>query len=69
MIADFFTKPLQGNLFTKHQNYIMNINSETDASLMESSKLHRSVLGNETIILDHRLTEKNTNLDTHYEST
>jgi hypothetical protein len=52
MIADFLTKPLHGNLFTK-RNYIMNINSETDdASLMESSELHRSVMANESIIYE-----------------
>jgi hypothetical protein len=64
MIADFFTKPLQGNLFTKYLNYIMNNKSEVDASLMESSELQTSVLGNETIIMDHRQdkTDKNTHM-------
>jgi hypothetical protein len=69
MIADFFTKTLQGNLFTKNRKYIMNINSEIDASLMESSELHRSELGNEIIIIDHRQMEENINLNTHSEST
>jgi hypothetical protein len=42
MIADLFTKPLQGAMFQKFRNFIMNNNPTTD-SLSD----HRSVLGNE----------------------
>jgi hypothetical protein len=40
MIADFFTKPLQGILFQKFRNFIMNIDQQT-----YSMQDHRSVLG------------------------
>jgi hypothetical protein len=43
MIGDFFTKALQGILFYKLRDYIMNIDP---SSPYHSS--HRSVLGNET---------------------
>ena len=43
MVADFFTKPLQGSLFTKMRNYIMG-NEEPGYQV-----LPRSVLGNENI--------------------
>jgi hypothetical protein len=39
MIADFFTKPLQGILFKKFRNFIMNVDPATN-----SSQDHRSVL-------------------------
>jgi hypothetical protein len=41
MIADFFTKPLQGSLFKKFRDQIMNV-----ASTADSMQNHRSVLGN-----------------------
>jgi hypothetical protein len=63
-----FTKSLQGNLFTKHRRYIMNINSEMDESFIESSELHGSVLGNEIITMDRRQTEENIHKKTHSES-
>jgi hypothetical protein len=44
MVADFFTKPLQGALFTKYRDEIMNITM--NASAMETSQRHRSVLEN-----------------------
>jgi hypothetical protein len=44
MLVDFFTKPLQGALFTKYRDEIMNINM--DASAMETSQKHMSVLEN-----------------------
>jgi hypothetical protein len=40
MIADFFTKPLQGTLFQKFRNFIMNCDP-----LINSPQDHRSVLG------------------------
>ena len=40
MIADFFTKPLQGSLFKKFRDQIMNVDPTAD-SLQD----HRSVLG------------------------
>jgi hypothetical protein len=43
-VADFFTKPLQGALFTKYSDEIMNITM--NASAMETSQRHRSVLEN-----------------------
>jgi hypothetical protein len=42
MLADFFTKPLQGSLFQKFRNRIMNVDP-----LTVSWQDHRSVLGNE----------------------
>jgi len=42
MLADFFTKPLQGGLFRKLRDLIMNIDP---TSVYHSG--HRSVLGNE----------------------
>jgi histone deacetylase 1/2 len=42
MIADFFTKPLQGSLFQKFRDFIMNYAPLTNRPLD-----HRSVLGNE----------------------
>ncbi len=30
MVADFFTKPLQGTLFQKFRNYIMNVDPTTN---------------------------------------
>jgi hypothetical protein len=39
MVADFFTKPLQGVLFRKFRDQIMNVDPETDWS-----QDHRSVL-------------------------
>ena len=44
MVADFFTKPIQGTLFKQLQDRIMNIDS---SSIYHSN--HRSVLG-ETVI-------------------
>ena len=41
MIADFFTKPLQGSLFKKFRHQFLNIDPLADSSLD-----HRSVLGN-----------------------
>ena len=43
MVADFFTKPLQGSLFTKMRNYVMG-NEEPDCQV-----LPRSVLSNDNI--------------------
>ena len=45
MVADFFTKPLQGALFIKFRNNIMNIKLETSPT--ETSESPRSVLGNQ----------------------
>jgi len=33
MIADYFTKPLQGSIFKKFRDFIMNINPATPESL------------------------------------
>jgi hypothetical protein len=44
MVADFFTKPLQGALFKKFRNFIMNIDPPADR-LSD----HRSVLGSEKV--------------------
>ena len=40
MIADFFTKPLQGVLFREFRDFIMNVSVDTDP------QNHRSVLNN-----------------------
>jgi hypothetical protein len=40
MIADFFTKPLQGVLFREFRDFIMNVSADTDP------QNHRSVLNN-----------------------
>ncbi len=45
MIADFFTKPLQGALFQKFRDFIMNHDPSTDSL---SDHTGRSVLRNET---------------------
>ena len=42
MVADFFTKPLQGSTFRKFRDYIMNI--EPDAYNSHNNMHHRSVL-------------------------
>ena len=42
MIADFFTKPLQGSLFRKFHHWILNMD---DAPLADHLQDHRSVLG------------------------
>jgi KUP system potassium uptake protein len=48
MVADFFSKPLQGSLFRKFRDFIMNISSPVQSlqsdPLNSSSKDHRSVL-------------------------
>jgi hypothetical protein len=51
MIADFYTKPLQGSLFRKMRNYIMGISDSLNEERVENSEdnLNRSLveLGNE----------------------
>jgi hypothetical protein len=44
MVADFFTKPLQGILFKKFRNFIMNVDPSAT-----SPQDQRSVLGNEEV--------------------
>ena len=44
MIADFFTKPLQGGKFVRFHDQILNIQSEPDLTAISAQ---RSVLGNE----------------------
>ena len=44
MVADFFTKPLQGSLFRKLRDKIMNADSAAD-----SVQDHRSVLKNDQV--------------------
>ncbi|MHA7927606.1 MAG: reverse transcriptase domain-containing protein, partial [Marinobacter sp.] len=46
MVADFFTKPLQGALFIKHRDFIMNVGNQDDLRARPAED-HRSVLGNE----------------------
>jgi len=41
MVADFFTKPLQGSAFMRFRNFLLNVDSSIDAT-----KNLRSVLGN-----------------------
>ena len=43
MIADFFTKPLQGMAFIGFRNFIMNVDSDIDNDNIQN---HRSVLNN-----------------------
>ena len=45
MLADFFTKPLQGSTFKRMRSIILNM-SDTDKTSIE----HRSVLENEKIM-------------------
>ena len=48
MLADFLTKPLQGNLFIQARDLIMNTqhhDKDYDATLTSMPELHRSVLG------------------------
>jgi len=42
MVADFFTKPLQGSTFIHFQNFLLNVDS-----LVNATKNLRSVLGND----------------------
>ena len=44
MVGDFFTKPLQGGLFTKFRDRILNIQTDPPTVPIED---HRSVLGRE----------------------
>ena len=44
MIADFFTKPLQGSKFTRFRDQILNVQSEPDVT---TTSAQRSVLGND----------------------
>ena len=47
MIADFYTKPLQGSLFKKHRDWIMNVQTNQAHGVNEINHIrHRSVLGN-----------------------
>jgi hypothetical protein len=51
MLADFFTKPLQGQLFNRARDLIMNTanivgTQKNDATMLYPAKLHRSVLAN-----------------------
>jgi hypothetical protein len=48
MVSDFFTKPLQGSLFRKMRNLIMNI--DPAAAVCWD---HRSVLGKEAMSMGH----------------
>jgi hypothetical protein len=41
MLADFFTKPLQGSIFRKFRDFILNLNSDPVPTM---SRDHRSVL-------------------------
>ena len=47
MVADYFTKPLQGGLFYKLRDYIMNIDSSS-----EHHSSHRSVLDEDDVKRD-----------------
>jgi len=42
MVADFFTKPLQGSAFVRFRNFLLNVDSSIDAT-----ENLRSVLGND----------------------
>ena len=44
MIADFFTKPLQGTAFTEFRNFIMNVASDGET---DNNQNHRSVLNSD----------------------
>jgi hypothetical protein len=59
MLADFFTKPLQGTPFRKFRADIMNLDPETDSSLD-----HRSVLGLENDTTETELKTAETELKT-----
>jgi hypothetical protein len=64
MLADFFTKPLQGTLFQKFRNQVMNIDPST--KLYQD---HRSVLESETKTQEgwtvvNRRNNRNTSVDT-----
>jgi hypothetical protein len=44
MIADFFTKPLQGVAFTGFRNFLLNVDSDI---YNDNTQNHRSVLNND----------------------
>jgi hypothetical protein len=46
MLADFFTKPLQGSIFRKFRDFILNIQGDPDSTTHLD---HRSVLRNQSI--------------------
>jgi hypothetical protein len=47
MVADFFTKPLQGTLFIQCRNIIMNIKDAASSSMAEAAQ--ECVGGNKTV--------------------
>ena len=49
MIADFFTKPLQGSKFIRFRDQILNVQSEPNVT---STSAQRSVLGNDVQAAD-----------------
>ena len=50
MVADHFTKPLQGALFRQLRDAILNIAPEDGpASVLPDSQVHRSVLGDNKV--------------------
>jgi len=70
MIADYFTKPLQGALFIKFRNFIMN----DDLFVEDDTKDHRSVLKQEAYSHTNENKnevnrQKNENSDVHVKPT
>ena len=64
MIADFFTKPLQGATFRKLQDHVMNIHP---TSKYHSNQLgDRSVLGNDPMPSSDTVPEPNCDVMTTY---
>ena len=41
MVVDFFTKPLQGELYVTHRNSVLGINAEDMPTYINDYKLHR----------------------------
>ena len=50
MIGDFFTKPLQGSLFRRLRDFVMNIDRSDGPASIQTGKLedHRSVLNDDS---------------------
>ena len=65
MLADYFTKPLQGSIFKKFRNMIMNYQGDPARS---TSQDPRSVLGNEDMNEGDMRNPKDTNDDTGLKS-
>ena len=64
MIADFFTKPLQGTMFRKFRTQIMNLDPLSDSSQDDRSVLWKEVDSKE----DEQSTDENGWIEVHHKT-